>query len=138
MTEQEKLERVSGRLEEVIAEATYPDRPRQFMMPLGLAEEALELLKSQAPRLLTPDMPPAEWQDNVIWLEIKGRKPVPCLFRKCSDLMMFGRYERLMYFDVVGSSRYSGYMLKNYGIKWRCWTSCPTDTQREATPWRRN
>ena len=22
-----------------------------------------------------------------------------------------------------------------YGIKWRCWTSRPTDEQREATPW---
>lgn len=22
-----------------------------------------------------------------------------------------------------------------YGSKWRCWTSRPTDEQREATPW---
>lgn len=23
----------------------------------------------------------------------------------------------------------------DYGITWRCWTSRPTDAQREATPW---
>ena len=23
----------------------------------------------------------------------------------------------------------------DYGITWRCWTSHPTDEQREATPW---
>ena len=25
--------------------------------------------------------------------------------------------------------------LANYGKTWRCWTSRPTDAQREATPW---
>lgn len=36
-------------LEEVIAEAVYPDRPRKFMMSLELAEDALALLKAQEP-----------------------------------------------------------------------------------------
>ena len=36
-------------LEEVIAEAVYPDRPRKFMMSLELAEDALALLKEQEP-----------------------------------------------------------------------------------------
>lgn len=40
---------VIKQLEEVITEATYPDRPRKFMMPLDLAEETLELLKAQEP-----------------------------------------------------------------------------------------
>ena len=86
-------------------------------------------------RVMSMDLPEDEWHDKVIWLEIKGKKATPCLFRECSDRMMFGHYERLMYFDVVGSSRENGYMLKNYGVKWRCWTSRPTDAQREATPW---
>lgn len=25
----------------------------------------------------------------------------------------------------------------SYEIEWRCWTSCPTDVQREATPWKK-
>ena len=24
---------------------------------------------------------------------------------------------------------------ENYGVNWRCWTSRPTDEQREAIPW---
>lgn len=24
---------------------------------------------------------------------------------------------------------------KDYNVEFRCWTSCPTDEQREATPW---
>ena len=46
MTEREKV--IKG-LEEVIAEAVYPDRPRKFMMLLELAEDALALLKAQEP-----------------------------------------------------------------------------------------
>jgi len=42
-------EKVINGLEEVIAEAVYPDRPRKFMMPLELAEDALALLKAQEP-----------------------------------------------------------------------------------------
>ena len=27
------------------------------------------------------------------------------------------------------------YAIAQYGVTWRCWTSRPTDEQREATPW---
>ena len=97
--------------------------------------DALALLKAQEPRVMTLDLPPEEWQDKVIWLEIKGKKPIPCLFRKFCDRMMFGRYERIMSFDAIGSSKDGGYFLRNYGVTWRCWTSRPTDEQREATSW---
>lgn len=97
--------------------------------------DADKLLETQEPRVMRLDIPPEEWQDKVIWLEIKGEKPIPCLFRKCCDRMMFGRYERIMSFDVIGSSKEGGYFLRNYGVKWRCWTSRPTTEQREATPW---
>ena len=46
MTDGEKV--ING-LEEAIAEAVYPDRPRKFMMSLELAEDALALLKMQEP-----------------------------------------------------------------------------------------
>ena len=101
----------------------------------GLDEDVLALLKAQEPRVMTLDLPPEEWQDKVIWLEIKGKKPIPCLFRKCCDRMMFGRYERIMSFDAIGSSKEGGYFLRNYGVNWRCWTSRPTDEQMEAMAW---
>lgn len=51
MTDREKV--IKG-LEEVIAEAVYPDRPRRFMMPMGLAERVLGLLKAQEPMKPVP------------------------------------------------------------------------------------
>ena len=30
----------------------------------------------------------------------------------------------------------SYYLKEDYGLMWRCWTSKPTDKQREATPWK--
>ena len=51
----EKLSGSSGgqtvveELEQVIADAAYPDRPRRFMMPMGLAERVLGLLKAKEP-----------------------------------------------------------------------------------------
>ena len=49
MSDQDKREKIINGMEEVIAEAVYPDRPRKFMMPLELAEDALALLKAQEP-----------------------------------------------------------------------------------------
>lgn len=99
--------------------------------------DALALLKAQEPRVMTLDLPPEEWQDKVIWLEIKGKKPIPCLFRKFCDRMMFGRYERIMSFDAIGSSKEGGYFMRNYGVTWRCWTARPTDEQIGMTPWKK-
>lgn len=49
-------------LERVISEATYPDRPRRFMMPLELAERILSMLKAQEPKA------PGVWksQDEIV------------------------------------------------------------------------
>ena len=47
ITAELKRDKVIKGLEEVIAEAVYPDRPRKFMMSLELAEDALALLKAQ-------------------------------------------------------------------------------------------
>ncbi len=104
-------------------------------VPMAMLEDIRALLKAQRARVMTLDLPPSEWEDKVIWLEIKGKKPIPCLFRKCCDRMMFGRYERIMSFDAIGSSKEGGYFLRNYGVNWRCWTSRPTVEQMEATPW---
>lgn len=53
MGNQVKRDQVVEELEKVIAEAVYPDRPRKFMIPLELAENALVLLKKQEPQYPT-------------------------------------------------------------------------------------
>lgn len=128
MPEQEKRAKVIKGLEAILEETAD-------MFYRSTIQDALALLKAQQARVMTLDLPPSEWEDKVIWLEIKGKKPIPCLFRKCCDRMMFGRYERIMSFDAIGSSKEGGYFLRNYGVNWRCWTSRPTVEQREATPW---
>lgn len=37
--------------------------------------------------------------------------------------------------DDVGLLNYEMHMREDYNVTWRCWTSCPTDEQREAIPW---
>lgn len=128
MPEQEKRANVIKGLEAILEETAD-------MFYRSTIQDALALLKAQQARVMTLDLPSSEWEDKVIWLEIKGKKPIPCLFRKCCDRMMFGRYERIMSFDAIGSSKEGGYFLRNYGVNWRCWTSRPTEDQREATPW---
>ena len=128
MPEQEKRANVIKGLEAILEETAD-------MFYRSTIQDALALLKAQQARVMNLDLPSSEWEDKVIWLEIKGKKPIPCLFRKCCDRMMFGRYERIMSFDAIGSSKEGGYFLRNYGVNWRCWTSRPTEDQREATPW---
>ena len=143
MTDQEKREKVINGLECIVSSgnAGMRDDCAKCIYPGGgdclasALHDALALLKAQEPRVMTLDLPPEEWQDKVIWLEIKGKKPIPCLFKKFCDQMMFGRYERIMSFDAIGSSKEGGYFLRNYGVKWRCWTSRPDQATREATPW---
>lgn len=34
------------------------------------------------------------------------------------------------------SGRVVWYRLEDYGVKWRCWTSCPDEKRRAETPWK--
>ena len=120
-------EKVIKRLEEVIAEAVYPDRPRKFMMSLELAEDALALLKAQEARVMTlEEVNTLDWdycyleQERLPGKEYRG---------------MLGKYiMNCVTWPSITAAKIS-YSSENYGKTWRCWTSRPTDAQREATPW---
>jgi hypothetical protein len=126
------MEKVVQKLKKVITEAVYPDRPRKFMIPLELAEDALALLKAQEPRVMA-----LSWVRNLkastpVWLEDVDKKNViGALFMqdysgtKCVDFAIVRDWEfkRVM----------ADYM--DYGVRWRCWTSRPDQATREATPW---
>ena len=76
--------------------------------------------------------------DDVIYIEtalfIDGKRATeikPAIFQpdNCSP-------EEDGYYCIVSSWGNSGfYHEENYGFDWRCWTSRPTDAQREAAPW---
>jgi len=92
--------------------------------------DALELLKAQEPRVMTLEDLRAVgdvWQYNTppyLWKEVNPNIRLTtsfwCAWRDVKD-MLLGLYPK--------------YTDENYGTEWRCWTSRPTDKQREATPW---
>ena len=92
-----------------------------------LINDATELLKAQEPRVMTlEEVNTAAGRD--VWLELSGNIAedvmIATTIEGCGPKGICTRYESL---------NYVGYGIKPYG--WRCWTSRPTDEQREAIPW---
>lgn len=96
-----------------------------------LYEDAIALLKTQEPRLLTLD----EFHDSmVVWLEA-GTK----LLKIVDDdgvVLAIGGSERMgakCFLTVWNVS--TAAMNDEYNITWRAWSQRPTKEQREGTPW---
>lgn len=107
------IDQVIQELKAVIAEATYPDRPRKFMIPLELAESALALLKAQEPRVMTLE-------------EYKALAEKP---REERD-PVWKEWPSLESTWAIPNQGYGG-----YGTSWRCWTARPTEKQRQEVKW---
>lgn len=92
-----------------------------------LVRDALELLKAQEPRVMTLEEVKTSAGCDV-WLELSGNIAedvmIATTIEGCGAKGICTRYESL---------NYVGYGIKPYG--WRCWTSRPTDAQREAVKW---
>lgn len=99
-----------------------------------ICADALALLKEQEPRVL-------EYSEiekhSLVWLEDNDKEDVlPALF-----LQYYGWNAE---FSVHAPDKYVDKIFRfatviefeiNYGITWRCWTSRPTEEQREREPW---
>lgn len=91
------------------------------------AEEADRLLKEQESMVL--DLFHAAIYMPIVWFEYREYPPIPAkigIFSETGDIVeiqMFGCREG----DMQPAS--------DYGKQWRCWSSCPTDEQREGTAW---
>lgn len=94
---------------------------------VDVMRDALELLKAQEPRVMTlEEVHEMAWdycyleeeviKDKVLQI-YSGKYRIKCITWPsiASCVLTFGD--------------------KSYGKRWRCWTSRPTDEQREATPW---
>ena len=98
----------------------------------GILEDALALLKAQEPRVMTLSGVRNLKESTPIWLEDVDKKDViGALFMrdysgtKCVDFAIARDWEH----ERVTAD----YM--DYGIRWRVWTSRPTDEQRQAVKW---
>lgn len=95
-----------------------------------LVDDALALLKEQEPRVMDADeivlsTDPSKW----LWVERKGDY--------CAEAFKAGKtISGLISFDseTPGAFLYCE-RPDEYGKTWRCWSSRPTDEQREAVKW---
>ena len=92
-------------------------------------DDALALLKEQEARVLTKeeadryvgDEPKFEFSDTAP-LYVEHRKPDEfCL--------------KWIRYESAYAWMHNFGMRENYGVKFRFWTSCPTEEQRQNTPW---
>lgn len=89
-----------------------------------LHDDAIELLKKQEPRVMTLVEALAA---DYVYLDIRLHASLPC------DCCILAVDEDS---NILTLKRgFGGYLDgKEYDKLWRCWTSKPTDAQREATP----
>ena len=96
---------------------------------IGLFADAIALLKAQEPRLMTLE----EIQHtDAVWLETHGwvdGDVFETVLRCRSD------FEDYVTEFATNDDCDITCVNSKIGIEWRCWTSRPTDEQREAIPW---
>lgn len=95
------------------------------------ALELLELLRVQEARVMTLDeVKNHNNQDGCVWFEQPTYNAVAAFVRKEEfEIEVISPY-------ILGDPINHGYWMdSNYGKTWRCWTSRPTEDQREAVKW---
>jgi len=93
----------------------------------ALLEDAIALLKAREPRVMTieevtEDCPDVVWFDDRHFVRVFAALPKNENYHGWVKFTCRNGYERHDHID-------------GYGKEWRCWTSRPTDAQREKEPW---
>ena len=102
-------------------------------IPLTLAKDAHSLLKAQEPRVMTLEEL-EDALDTVVWLDIPNTENLADGY---SLIMAYSHKNGFIFLESPFGDNPSQdrFEYKDYGITWRCWTSRPTDEQREAVKW---
>lgn len=97
-----------------------------------LCADALALLKAQEPRVMTLEEL-EDWDDPVFFETFETDMYYVLIENVEPTAGMDGEF---VFVNVVpGEHHRRIWGGEHYGRIWRCWTSRPTDAQREATPW---
>lgn len=104
----------------------------------ALMGDALALLKAQQPRVMTLDEVLAHYSLPPVFPDDLGMQED--YFEDIQPLYFEFPHDREDYWIVHwrGYSQVARYLDEwkySYNKKWRCWTSRPTDEQKEATQW---
>ena len=86
--------------------------------------EVMKYLAAQEPRVMT--LEEVQLCENAMWIELLSGRG---FYAFVLDRMKNGILE------ISTRAAYLRYYSKDYDATWRCWTSRPTDKQREAIPW---
>ena len=108
-----------------------------------ILSDALALLKVQEPRVLTLEEVKTIGAQNynqvrdenirLIWSE--ERNDLNIAKPTYNDFILEDNEEEPIYLYYVGTDFFDRFDQSTYGKNWRCWSSRPTDEQREAVPW---
>ena len=104
-------------------------------MPAPLITDAIALLKAQEPQVLTVEAV-RRLTRIPVWLDVKSTHKYIYRGWVLAYMVQKGMGitgERLGMADPSGRMHWC--KLDDYGRTWRVWDSCPTEAQREATPW---
>lgn len=137
MNEPDKRAKVIAELERVADEANpwKKSPPLRCDISYPLLKDALALLKAQEPRVMSLEEVQTLRANDVVWLEDKGKPNIiPGIVRN-RHLWPHSTTMVTNFMHVDGCKVTAGD--DDYGKRWRCWTSRPTDEHREATPWER-
>lgn len=93
------------------------------------AKDALALLKAQEPRVMTLEEILSINGGDIVWIEDRS------LDEMIAGIKFQSPSKNCYYVMLIGSKRPQTFSKELYEVNWRCWTSRPTDEQREATPW---
>lgn len=85
-----------------------------------------DLLKAQEPHVMTPEEVEKVGQGDIIWEELRCNNECIPLMRERNDFY-FPHKAYLHLGEIIDCD--------DYGRNYRCWTSRPTDAQREAVKW---
>lgn len=95
------------------------------------AELAEKALRQYEPRVMTLDE--VKYSSDPVWLEWKDIFTKPAFMHTDQVTTEDGR--NAITFVLFGDEEWYTYADDDYGKEVRCWTSRPTDVQREAEPW---
>lgn len=102
-----------------------------------LANDALELIKAQEPRVLTlEEVRDKQIKATPVWKETKSRNKKLYVGWVLAYEVQTGQG---ITGDCLGMAEPSGrmvwYELGDYGKTWRCWSAKPTEEERKAVKW---
>lgn len=132
----EKLEDIRNYLDVELHPVVSPDRWDVYSELRDMVDDIIALLKAQEPRVMTLEeidnrlAESSEEYNKIFWAEVKSRTRYSFGVFQLS-ILDDDDYEALL----LGCSWSALYRRSSYGIRWRCWTSRPTDEQRKEARW---